>query len=216
MIDKTYVLSLSRRKDRLDKFFSRLPKPWIFPNIEVFDAIDGLKENPPEWWKVGKGAWGCYRSHHSIIKKCIEEKINSVLILEDDAIFGDDFNDRSKELFENLPTDWEMCYLGGQHLAKPHDIVINNTVGVGTNVNRTHAYAINKTGFTKLDYYLSQHPWPKKKFHIDHMYGYLQSKDIIKPYCPLSMFVGQDGGKSDIVNFNFPVRWWNHHRNTQT
>lgn len=209
MIEKVYVVSLSRRKDRLDKFFSNLPKPWIYPKVEVFDAIDGQTETPPSWWGVGKGAWGCYRSHHSIIKECIKNRISSILIFEDDAIFDSDFNEKSKEVLDNLPNDWEMCYFGGQHLSKPIDTIINGKVGIGTNINRTHAYAINGTGFNKLNYHLSQHPWPKRKFHIDHLFGYLQSNNMIKPYCPLSMFVGQDGGKSDIVNFNFPIRWWN-------
>lgn len=208
MIEKVYIISLSRRKDRLDKFLSGLPTPWIYPNIEPFEAIDGQLEVPPDWWNVGKGAWGCYQSHHEIIKNCLRHKISSALIFEDDAILGEDFNKKSKELFDNLPNDWEMCYLGGQHLSKPIDTIINDAVGIGTNINRTHAYAINNTGFEKLDYHLSQYPWPKKKFHIDHMYGYLQSNNIIKPYCPLSMFVGQDGGQSDIVDFNFPIRWW--------
>lgn len=215
MIEKIFVLSLARRKDRLDKFFNNLPQPWIYPEIEVFNAIDGREEKVPEWWKVGAGAWGCYRSHHEIIRYCINNKINSVLIFEDDAIFDTNFNDASKLFFDNLPDDWEMAYLGGQHLTKPSDTIIKDTIGIGTNINRTHAYAINNTGFSKLDKHLSDQPWPSSKYHIDHMYGFLHNNDIIIPYCPLYMLVGQDGGHSDIVNFNFPIRWWSKRRDHQ-
>jgi GR25 family glycosyltransferase involved in LPS biosynthesis len=208
MIEKVFVISLLDRNDRLSVFLQNIPNPWPFAPIEVFKAIDGKSEKIPNWWRSTPGAWGCYRSHHEIIKSCINNNIDSVLIFEDDAIFDNEFIDKAKIFFDNLPNDWEMCYLGGQHLNKPSDIVINNAIAIGTNINRTHAYAINKSGFKKLDHYLSIDPWPIKKHHIDHMYGYLHKNNIIKPYCPLNMIVGQDAGQSDIVDFIFPLRWW--------
>lgn len=208
MIEKVFVISLANRQDRLDNFLSQLPTLWTFPTIDVYTAIDGTKESIPTWWKSTPGAWGCYRSHHEIIKICIDKKIQSVLIFEDDAIFRNNFIEQSNKILTNLPKNWEMCYFGGQHLKKPSDKVINNIVGIGTNINRTHAYAINGSGFTKLDKYLSKYPWPINKHHIDHMYGYLHQNQIIEAYCPLEMLVGQNSGPSDVVSSYFPIRWW--------
>jgi GR25 family glycosyltransferase involved in LPS biosynthesis len=209
MIEKVFVISLKKRQDRLKKFFLGLPKPWILNKIIVFEGIDGQKEVIPKWWELSKGAWGCYLSHLSIIEYCLKNKVKSVLIFEDDAIFNKNFNYEIKKALNSLPKDWEMCYLGGQHLKKPKPEIIDMCLGIGTNINRTHAYMLSYKGCQKIYKYIINTNWPSKKYHIDHYYGYLQENNIIKAYCCLDMLVGQDEGLSDVVDFNFPKRWWN-------
>lgn len=209
MFDKIYVISLKRRKDRLEEFFNELPNPWIFNKIETYEAIDGSLETAPDWWDNNLGALGCFLSHKRLIDKCVAEKVCSVLILEDDAVFCQDFSEKCSEFLNHVPNNWEMLYLGGQHLTKPEDQIIDGCVAIGTNVNRTHAYALNKEGLLKIKHYLSMEPWPIRKRHIDHYYGFLHKHKHIIPYCPLNMMVGQRKGYSDIINMNLPKnRWW--------
>lgn len=205
--DRVIVISLESRKDRLDSFWSNLPDPWVLGDITVFKAIDGFGQKIPSWWKSGKGAWGCYQSHLSVIKQSIDDNINSILILEDDAVFCEDFNRSVDTFLNNLPEDWEMFYLGGQHLKMPKQQVINNVVGIGTNINRTHAYGLSYNGLRKIYSWLLNDNW-NKGHHIDHHYGRLHEDNII-PYCPLVWLIGQDGGLSNISRNRTSLRWWN-------
>lgn len=207
--EKVYVISLKRRNDRLSDFLNGLPTPWIFNNVELYEGIDGLTLKKPDWWDDNPGSLGCFLSHKTLIEKCILENVNSVLILEDDAVFCDNFNEKCSYFLDHVPNNWEMIYLGGQHLAKPHQEIIDDCVAIGTNINRTHAYALKKEGLIKIKSYLDIEPWPIKQRHIDHYYGYLHKHKHIIPYCPLNMLVGQRKGYSDIINYDLPRdRWW--------
>jgi len=113
------------------------------------------------------------------------------------------------ELLSNLPNDWEMIYLGGQHIRKPKDIIINNSVGIGTNINRTHAYGVSRNGMIKLNKLLQIHNWKSPNYHIDHQYGKLHELGLIVPYCSLPWLVGQRESFSNISCKNHKDRWWN-------
>lgn len=206
--DRVCVISLKSRPDRLKYFFDNLPDPWILGDIEIFDAIDGYGEKIPNDWKSGRGAWGCYQSHLAIIKKAIDDHIDNLLIFEDDAIFCDDFNNKVLLFLNNLPPDWEMFYLGGQHLKMPKQLILNNVVGVGTNINRTHAYGLSASGMYKIYNWLVDNKQWKRGHHIDHHYGVLQETGGIAPYCPLIWMVGQNEGLSNISRKRTSARWW--------
>lgn len=211
IFDVVYVISLPSRKQRLDLFFQELPNPWILGDIKVFEAVDGYRCKIPQSWKSGKGAWGCYKSHLYLLKECYQNSnINNVLIFEDDAIFVENFNDQVSVALDSLPEDWQMFYLGGQHLKMPRNDVINNCLGIGTNINRTHAYAIN--GRHTIEYLIlwleNLKEW-KRSHHIDHHYGRLHENGSIFPYCTLKWLVGQRESFSDISRKNISTRWWN-------
>lgn len=208
--DKIYIISLKNRIDRLHNFYSGLPNPWVLGDIENFNAVDGKNCKIPKMWRGGTGSYGCYSSHYTIIKNCLQDSnINNVLILEDDAIFCDNFNTLVGEFLSNLPNDWEMIYLGGQHIRKPKDTIINNSVGIGTNINRTHAYGVSRNGMIKLDKLLNLKNWKSPNYHIDHQYGRLHELELITPYCSLPWLIGQRESLSNIANKTYNTRWWN-------
>ncbi len=91
-------------------------QPWPFPDVERFAAIDGRRLATPEQWRAGNGAWGCYRSHLLILEKCLLEGIDSYVVFEDDAGFVPDFVEHLEAYVRELPEDWGLAYLGGQHL----------------------------------------------------------------------------------------------------
>ena len=221
-VEKTFCISLDRHPDRWEQFQARLPKDWPFPAAERFSAIDGEVSNPEPWWSVGKAAWGCYQSHLQIIEHCLAEGIESCLILEDDAICCEAFSQLATTFMNSLPSDWQMVYLGGQHLAtKEHPPVrVNANVYIPYDVNRTHAYAIRgRSAMMRLRRHLTNHDSWQSGHHIDHHLGQLVSRREFPVYCPLRWLVGQDEGKSSISGCHFERRFfenddWRHEFST--
>lgn len=210
--DRVYVINLARRRDRWTRFMQRLPRDWPFKTPERFNAIDGQLCPPPPWWKQGAGAWGCYRSHLAILERCLNEAVRSVLILEDDAVFCDGFSERVAEVLRELPSDWGMLYLGGQHLKTETHPPEKLTAHVyrAYNINRTHAYAVRGGEHMRVVYqHLCKRDW-NPRHHIDHHYGLLHESRAINVYCPDQWLVGQADGFSNIYGRHVPLRFWAH------
>lgn len=200
----------------------QLPDPWPFPQPERFAAINGRKLPTPAQWRAGNGAWGCYRSHLLILEKCLLEGIDSYVVFEDDAGFVPDFTERLDGFVRQLPKDWGLAYLGGQHLfaSKHPPVRISDHVYRPYNVNRTHAFMVRGRDNMKVLYrHLTWNSW-HKKHHIDHHLGRLiqrryQSleegknidKESIAVYTPDRWMVGQLPTKSNICG-----RKWNQTR----
>jgi len=96
--DKVVVINLDKRTDRLEKITEQLNDLGI--TFERFSAIDGTGKNPII---AGRD------SHVEVWKQNLGKK---VLILEDDAYFVEDFQERFDEVIQTLPEDWDIFYLG--------------------------------------------------------------------------------------------------------
>jgi hypothetical protein len=133
------------------------------------------------------------------------------LILEDDAVFAPDFTRRVLEFLTHVPDDWEMLYLGGQHLGarKNPPRQVNPFVYEPFNVNRTHAFAVRGQSFIAYLYqFLHEwHEWTKAH-HIDHHLGRLHEMRQRKIYCPREWLVGQAEGQSNINGRVHDQRFW--------
>jgi len=198
--ERVYVINLSRRQERMDAFIKRLPTDWPFKQPERFVAVDGGLATPPDWWK-GVGAWGCYKSHLRILEDCLNNEINSVLILEDDAIFIEDFVEKIHGFWKHLPEDWEMVYLGGQHIQEYIGLPrkINDWVYHPFNVNRTHCYGLRGRKMIERAYkHLNNFFDWKVLHHVDHYLGELHKRMQTGLYTPKEWLVGQSEGMSDI------------------
>jgi hypothetical protein len=137
--------------------------------------------------------------------------IDSVLLLEDDALCVPDFSERWKEFHDHLPDDWQMLYLGGEYLyGKKHPPTkINEWVYAPYNVNRTHAFAIRGYPMLKCVYrHLNATKGWHPTHHIDHHLGKMVQKAKWKVYAPKVWLVGQNETKSDVNTDNFPARFW--------
>jgi hypothetical protein len=206
--DRVCVVSLKRRPERLEAFLSRVPVDFRLGEIEVFPAVDGKLAPHPAWWKQGGGAWGCYRSHLSIIEQCLNEGVESVLIFEDDATFCDGFSDKADGFFRAAPPDWGQAYLGGQHLKRAERIAAG--VVQAKNINRTHAYALRGAAAMREVYqWLNACDHWVDRNHIDHHYGRMHKAKLIPCYAPEEWLCGQAAdGKSDVSWKEVPERWW--------
>lgn len=199
---KTFVLNLDRRPDRLEAFRKTSP---IY--AERFEAVDGKICKPPHWWRATEGAWGCYRSHLAMIERA--QGLESVLIFEDDCIFCDGFTARLAEFQNELPSDWEQFYLGGQHFkideGKPEKI--SEHVYRPYNIHRTHAYALRGKGLSLTYEWLLGRRWPAG-WHVDHHLGRLAMSRMLNVYCPDRWLCGQAESDSDILDAERRANWW--------
>jgi GR25 family glycosyltransferase involved in LPS biosynthesis len=98
--NKVVVINLDRRTDRMEKLVPQLEELGI--QYERHSAIDGkeLGISP-----ITAGTM----SHQKVLEKNIEKRI---LILEDDAQFVDNFNEKFEEVMQTLPADSDIFYLG--------------------------------------------------------------------------------------------------------
>lgn len=111
--DKVVVINLDRRTDRMEKLGNQLDKLEI--QYERFSAVDG-KELGIKPIEAGT------RSHQKVLEQNIGKQ---VLILEDDALFVDDFNEKFDEVMQHLPENYDIFYLGAllpRHTGKVTDI----------------------------------------------------------------------------------------------
>lgn len=199
--DCIQVLNLEQRPDRWRQFLSNLPMDWPFRPPQKLIAVDGSKIDYPSNWKSKHGAWGCYLSHLRILEVAIERELDSILVLEDDAVFCKTFSKDVRSFFAELPEDWELIYLGGQHielhLGLPEKV--STWVYRPFNTNRTHAYAIRgREALRRIHSYLSEPKNWTENHHVDHFLGaYQKSHDRV--YVPMDWLVAQDDGLSDVT-----------------
>lgn len=212
--DRAYCINLNDRPEKWAAFVARQPRPWILPEVERSPAIAGATCRHPAGWKGGRGAWGCYRSHLRLIEEALNDGAGPILLFEDDATFCDGFNDRLTEFLAALPPDWHMAYLGGQHhrrgAGRPKPV---GGVFRPFNLNRTHAFAISKTGLTIVYRHLCT---PCTKWdvphHIDHWFGVLHERGhqdgSVNVYCPAEWLCQQAEGRSDVAERDKANQAW--------
>lgn len=211
-----HVITLKRRTDRIEKFkagFAELKTPF---QLEIMNAIDGGIVPSPTYWKSGSGAWGCYRSHLRLIESAINDSRDGILIFEDDAVFsteetlGESWLDYFNSCMNELPGDWGMLYLGGQHQRQNERSVLSfsDHLHAAYSVNRTHGYAISKNALNVVYLHLLSRDW-RQRNHIDHHLEELHRSGKIKVFSTAKWLVFQDAGKSDINNGKVePLRTW--------
>lgn len=210
IFDRVACVNLDRRQDRWTEFLARLPKDWPFIDPQRYQAVDGKLCQHPQWWHAGGGAWGCYRTHLRILEECLNNRIESCLFLEDDAFCVESFVEKAGRFFADLPSDWGMVYLGGQHLKVPSNppLRISDHVYRPYNVNRTHAYGIRgREMMIRVYKHLTTTEW-QRSHHIDHHLGRLHQQRTDPIYTPWEWLMGQMEGKSNVSNKAVPDRIW--------
>ncbi len=134
MFNKIYYINLNRRPDRLNHIKTELNKINFKGSIERIVGIDGklldipnlpsnlisqnaikdaLDINGGLYTNMTPGAIGCALSHHKCYTKIINECNDNeyVLILEDDAVFENNFMNLLKEYLKHIPK-YDILFLG--------------------------------------------------------------------------------------------------------
>ena len=100
LTDGVYVLTCD--EDRYTAFVQR-------------QEVQGYLLGEPTKWtgtRTSDPITACRRGHRDILKDAADKGLNSVLILEDDAIFKDTIRD---DLSKVINTDWDAIWLGGRY-----------------------------------------------------------------------------------------------------
>ena len=200
--ERSYVINLDRRSDRLVQFYNTFPACLESP--ERFAAVDG---SLAPFTVPHRAAWGCLQSHLAIFRKCIEEGVESVLIFEDDALPYDDTCARWGSWVQTVPDDWQFVYLGAAptHARKP--LKISDTIYMPRTMRATHSYAVRQPMLQDIYERITQCGWNN---HIDHWYeAYFGTDGRPGYYCPDRWFFKQAGGFSDISGSHWgqPLSW---------
>jgi GR25 family glycosyltransferase involved in LPS biosynthesis len=140
--DEVIVINLDRRTDRMEKLVPQLEKLDI--QYKRFSAVDAKKLD------IDPVVAGL-RSHLQVMKQVAGQR---VLILEDDAQFVEDFNEKFEKVMQTLPKDWDIFYLGA---LVPKDVglirMVNRHWGIQVLTTGTQAYCINPS---RLEYFISK------------------------------------------------------------
>jgi len=127
MIDKITCLSYDKRKDMWPPLKKQVLDIFGKP-LEMFIGGDGLDRDikydhldmpvPPNiqfLYTANKGHYNAFLCHRKMAQRAIDEGVNNVLFLEDDAYFIEERvpflrNDDFEEFTQS--TAWDICYLG--------------------------------------------------------------------------------------------------------
>lgn len=218
--DRVVVINLEDRPARLAAFYDQFEdNPWPFYRPELFRAVDGRRKrvpNPP-WWRAGGPAWGCFRSHHRILEDALQDDVRRLLVLEDDALMRNNGGELLFKVFAEVPAEWSMVYLGGQHQPTMrskfpvYPIPVSDHVALPYDVNRTHAMAFTRHGM-ELIYDWIAGPYRPQNHHIDSHLGVLCQQRKHPIYCSTPWVFGQRAGRSDIGRGSSRHRFWNAHQ----
>lgn len=161
-VDKIYMTHWTRLSDRKKFLTSYLPENAIneIEWVELYDKEnwikeDILKEYPNIFGLNPKGRYlndseiSLALKHCWLIKDAFENKYDSILVLEDDVVFAQNFVENFNNYKQQLPNDWDSCFIGT--CCNLHARTIENLNVYKTNSSRcTHAYILSRKGIEKL------------------------------------------------------------------
>jgi len=196
--DRTYCINLSRRPDRWKESVVEFNK-YNLNGIIRFEAVDSNMNTDT----INKNSWvGLILSNIQILEKCINDNLNSVLILEDDVEFSEQIN-HIENFFSFLPEDWDMIYFGGNHnthWGSNAPKVVNEKIYKLHLTYSSHCIGIHKKAFHKILERIKKCDQP-----LDVMYVDLQKSMNVYSFYPA--LATQRIGYSDIENRFVDYKW---------
>jgi glycosyl transferase, family 25 len=115
---RIYIINLASRADRRREIEDQLTQVGLSlasPNVALFDAV--LVSDPAGFPTAG--ARGCFLSHLGVLEDAANRNLDSVLILEDDVNFANNFLARSNQLAEALSNVSVDVFYGGHRFVSP-------------------------------------------------------------------------------------------------
>lgn len=138
-------------------------------NVTFFNGINGHKfglrssipymDDHPNWkpgdsspYYMSQGHVGCVLSHYMLWQTLSYLPYEEIIIFEDDVFFVDNFVEKFRIAYAELPTDWQFAFIG--HCCLPpenYQIKITNNIIKTTHPPLcTHAYMIKKSAIPTL------------------------------------------------------------------
>ena len=157
--DKIYILNLERRQDRWNIMKNRLNDKNITSCIRYIGIDGNLHYYKCQYDKYSKlpfnkydhlykrkaipssGSWAILLSMHSLLKDAVKNNYKKILVLQDDIIFHNDFNNLFKKKINKISENWKLLYLGASQ-KKWEKIIINNETDYYNSYNTDGAFAV--------------------------------------------------------------------------
>lgn len=137
-VDKIYCINLDRREDRWRECLGKFKKYDL--NVTRVPAVDGSTLSGA--YCISLPELGCLLSHIMVFEDILKNDYQVSLIFEDDFELLVDWKQKLHDAFTNLPSDWDMLYLGCKHVAEPS--VIHPTLYRVNGAYTSSAYIIKK------------------------------------------------------------------------
>jgi GR25 family glycosyltransferase involved in LPS biosynthesis len=136
--DKIYCINLNKRPDRWSLSSTEFSKNNLI--VQRFAAVDG--DTITETKNLNKWERACFMSHVTLLKEMIDKGYDRILILEDDIEFINNLQDYFLRNIKFIPEDWNMLYLGGNHINPPTQI--NPAIARTSRTYTTGSYGISR------------------------------------------------------------------------
>jgi len=158
---KIIVINLERAEERKERMLLQFQKLGISDYI-FYPAIDGKDITNKNFFgniapghfghprKFQKGEIGCIISHIGAITFAKLNNWDYFLLLEDDVILCDDFNDRLNLLFKLLPSSWDLVYLSGHTYYTPAPFILPSLLPVNFKVSGAYSCIIKNIAYDKI------------------------------------------------------------------
>lgn len=174
--DRTVVISLDRRPDRLSRFrLDWAASGWgaVLGTPQVVSAVDGRGVTGPGY--LSAAAYGCWASHVQVLTQALDDGLGSVLVFEDDAVPQPGSVNWLKVVLGNLPEHAGGLWLDARMLG-PDNRFAHGSVGTRRLRRpplRTHAYLLRRPLLERLVPVISARP-----AHIDRLFHYQELADL--------------------------------------
>lgn len=174
--DRISIIHLRERKDRYRALVGELQQF----GIDITDSKVQIPDAPKPLEANGfstRGVYGNFLSHLEILKLAQRDNLQSVWVLEDDAIFSRQFVREQYKIVETLSRrEWDICYFG-HTLTKELDSLECGLSRYGGHFDWAHCYAVHTRILPRLIGYLEEtlhnppgHP-RGSKMYIDGAYN---------------------------------------------
>lgn len=173
-----FYINLDRRPDRNEHCLSQLERAGITATRET--AIDAKI--------VGiSGKEACTLSHLN----CLKQGERNVFIFEDDVVISK-FYHEVEQVLEDLPSDWDLFYLGANHRTDP--IYVKGNLYQAVEPYCNHAWGVSESYLSKLIEEVEK----RKDIVIDVITADLVTSGKAKAYCAYPSLAHQLPNLSDI------------------
>jgi len=211
LVSEVYVINLEKDTKKLDSITKQLDSNMIL--FERFDAINGKTlSNRTEFTPFcnrfcASGIRGCAFSHFSIWQNMIIKGFEYVMILEDDAVLVENFDAKFQDIYQYIPKDFDILYLGSLFYCDPsqtyNSIVSSKNIQINKHVLQVYGcgglqgYIISNNCAQKI---INEHI----SFHIDTNLIDWIHKYNLKAYAVQPMLITQNMKNSNLSS-NYPL-----------
>ncbi len=207
---KTLIINLERRDDRRREMAAELASLGTQvgqDNITLFPAV--APDDPGAFPSIG--ARGCFMSHLGLLKQALDDDLETLLILEDDATPNERFHQQLEAVLDGLSNDdWDIFY-AGYHLdesLQPEGAL--TSIRPDMRVQTTHAMAIKRPAIASIvSYFEAMLARPQGSpeggpMHVDGAYSWFRREHPdIRTVLATPEIMKQRASHSDIS----PVSW---------